>query len=142
MITGNNIFKAAMAILDEFNSEEKSLHFDTVEFQSRAPYIINILIGECYPISSDFNYGQRDAWTAISSLDDEITGIDSTVALVVMPYGLAATLYADENPAIARFCQERYEELLRRFKHERPAEWQNIEDIYEVTGAHNDAGSW
>ena len=47
----------------------------------------------------------------ISDFDTPIN-LDDYIAQTVMPYGLAAHLLIDENPTVASFFQQRYEELL------------------------------
>ncbi len=43
------------------------------------------------------------------SLDDAIS-LDDDIATNVLPYGLVALLFLDENPTLASFCQQKYEE--------------------------------
>lgn len=45
----------------------------------------------------------------ISSINDIVTVSDS-VARCVLPYGLVANLFIEENPTVASFCQQKYEE--------------------------------
>ena len=57
-----------------------------------------------------------------------------------MPYGLAAHLLIDENPTVAAFFQQRYEELLDKLGNV-PAEFEPIEDVYGGIG-HSEGGRW
>lgn len=45
----------------------------------------------------------------ISSINDIVTVSDS-VARSVLPYGLVANLFIEENPQVASYCQQKYEE--------------------------------
>jgi len=47
-----------------------------------------------------------------------------------MPYGLAANLLIDENPAAASYFQQRYEDLLNKKKSRAKADIGSIEDVY------------
>jgi hypothetical protein len=55
-------------------------------------------------------------------------GLDDYLAQTVLPYGLAATLLLDENPNVASFFQQRYEELKTASKI--PNEFAPIENVY------------
>jgi hypothetical protein len=58
-----------------------------------------------------------------------------------MPYGLAAHLLLQEDPAAANFCQQRYDELKSRLHIGLPASSEEIEDVYGGW-PYNDFGSW
>lgn len=45
----------------------------------------------------------------VTSLDDELS-LSDAITTSVLPYGLVATLFLDENPTLASFCQAKYEE--------------------------------
>ena len=68
--------------------------------------------------------------------DREITDFESPIDLDdgicqgVLPYGLAAHLLLDENPDVAAYFNQRYQELLLQMKNGLPAEAQDIEDLY------------
>ena len=47
-----------------------------------------------------------------------------------MPYGLAAHLLIDENPDMASFFNQRYQELLNQFRYSIPVESEDIQDLY------------
>jgi len=128
----SDVFDSAMALMDELDDTGSSDTTDTTEYRNRTPAIINVLIGECYPYSEDFVAGsRRSGWTAVSSVDDYIDGVDDTLCMTVMPYGLAASLLVDENPTAANYFQQRYEGLLNRFAREVPASaWESVEDVY------------
>ena len=91
------------------------------------------LDAECYPFSdlkdpdaadSSWRRVDMDAW------EDNLYKIDNTLALGIMPYGLAANLLVDENPTAAGYFQQRYDELLRGKKSRTPADVGEIENLY------------
>ena len=60
--------------------------------------------------------------------------MDSNYGLAAMPYGLAANLLVDENPAPASFFQQRYEELRAVYLARRKASIEDIEMLYGGVG--------
>lgn len=138
----SDVFDSAMAIMDELDDAGSSENTDTADYRNRTPAIMNILIGECYPYSENYAAGKkRSGWTPVTSDGDYIDGVDDTICLTVMPYGLASGLLVDENPSAASFFQQRYEALLSRFGKELPADWESIGDVYGGIG-HGRFGRW
>lgn len=129
--TMSDVFDTAIALMDEINDSGKTQTADTEEYKRRTPGIMNILLSECYPFSDLKDPEAADSsWRAPEEWDDNLWRIDNTLALGVMPYGLAANLLVDENPAAAGFFQQRYEELLNKKKSRAKADVGSIEDIY------------
>lgn len=131
--TMSDVFDVAIAVMDEINDSGKTQTADTEEYKRRTPGIMNILLAECYPYSdlkdpdaadSSWRRVDMDAW------EDNLYKIDNTLALGIMPYGLAANLLVDENPAAASYFQQRYDELLRGKKSRTPADVGEIENLY------------
>lgn len=134
MATVQEVFDATMSLMDELDDSGNAMTGDTTEYLHRTLPIINMLVGECYPYSDlKDTTKQMSAWRAAEEMDDELNKqckIDNTLALTVMPYGLAANLLVDENPSAASFYQQRYEELLREKASKMQATIGMIEDIY------------
>lgn len=131
--TMSDVFDVAIAVMDEINDSGKTQTADTEEYKRRTPGIMNILLAECYPYSdlkdpdaadSSWRRVDMDAW------EDNLYKIDNTLALGIMPYGLAANLLVDENPAAASYFQQRYDELLRGKKSRTPADVGEVENLY------------
>ena len=131
--TMSDVFDVAIAVMDEINDSGKTQTADTEEYKRRTPGIMNILLAECYPYSdlkdpdaadSSWRRVDMDAW------EDSLYKIDNTLALGVMPYGLAANLLVDENHAAASYFQQRYDELLNRKKSRAKADTGSVEDLY------------
>ena len=137
MASGFDVFKSAMALMDEMDSNDYS------EYCERSVNILNGLIQECYPYSDTYvrptdnkrstpeMMTETDIRNCLSDLD-----LDDYICYTVLPYGLAAHLFIDDNPASAGFFQQRYEELLNRLKSE--GRLSVSEDIYDVYSSQQD----
>lgn len=143
-ITGMDVFQRAVTMMDELDDSGKYRHDDTVEYQNRTVAILNVLQGELYFYSDTFpkwqewEAGRRPILQPITSLYETLD-LDDYCAGTVMPYGLAAHLLLDENPASAGFFQQRYEELLRGLQQGRGklSASEDIEDLYGSNGGLN-----
>lgn len=113
MTDAKRVFELAMGLMDEISETTGSADSaDTGEYRNRALLILNILRGELYPYSENFRERageHRPVCPEISSFDSPI-GLDDHICQSLLPYGLAAHLLIDENPAAAGFFQQRYEE--------------------------------
>lgn len=126
MMTLEEIFTAAMGLMDELDAAGSARNDDTLEYAARAPGIVNMMISE-YRILS----GKAGSFTAVEKMDDPVLLVDDTYAAAVMHYGLAANLLVDENPAAASFFQQRYEELRNIYFSRRTANTDEaVEDMY------------
>lgn len=133
--TAQRVFDIAMGLMDEVNESTGATDTsDTREYKVRTLLILNALRGELYPYSDTFptpENGKRPIVGVIEAFED-IIGLDDYICQTVMPYGLAAQLLADENPNVAGFLQQRYEELRDGLARGLPQEAGEIEDIYGV----------
>lgn len=132
MTTAKDVFDIAIGLMsaDTNGNTETS---DTMEYKNRALFILNALVGELYPYSDTYQHtvdGKRPVVAPITSFDTGI-GLDDYLARTVLPNGLAAHLLLDENPAVASFFQQRYEELLRKHGSV-PRGFEPVEDVYNV----------
>lgn len=129
--TMSDVFDAAIAVMDEINDSGQTQTADTEEYKRRTPGIMKILLGECYPYSDLKDPDAADSsWRIPDEWDDELWRIDNTLSLSIMPYGLAANLLVDENPAAASFFQQRYEDLLNKKKSRAKADVGSVENVY------------
>lgn len=145
MATVQEVFDATMALMDELDDTGNATSTDTTEYLNRTLPIVNLMIGECYPYSDLYDSSAvLSAWKAVEDMEDNLlkrSKIDNTIALTIMPYGLAANLLVDENPSAAAFYQQRYEELLRLKAGKMQASVGDITDLYGVLG-YNDGAIW
>ena len=121
MTTGKDIFSAAMSIMDELSAAGEAVHSDTMEYEQRAPAILNVMLTEIKVLRGD-----ASDWLPVP--------VETNYALGAMPYGLAANLLVDENPTAASFYQQRYEELRTLFVSRLPASVEDIEMLYGGVG--------
>ena len=139
MTTAQDIFDAAIAMMDEMNDEGKTDHGDTIEYKNRTLPILNVLRGELY-IYSD-SYEMAGDGRPIAAKIEDFTRpleLDDYICQSVMPYGLAAHLLMDENPTSANFFQQRYDELKEGLKKGYPAMGsEDIADVYGCRGGIN-----
>lgn len=131
-IKANEIYTSALAIMDERDADNS--------YKERCVPLINALMSQCYQYTEDYKSGSRSGWVPIADLDDAIMGFDQTVVLGVMPYGLAAALYIDEDPARANSWQQQYEEGLLNARRV-PHEIGQITDVYGCFRGKN-YGAW
>ena len=126
MRIAREIFTASMGLMDELDREGKAENRDTGEYAARTPGIVNMMTAEFRILD-----GEHGGFTGVETMDDPVLRIPDAYALGVMEYGLAANLLADENPALAGFFQQRYEELRNIFFSRRRAGGdEKIEDLY------------
>ena len=135
-----------MALIDELNEAGEGDHTDTKEYKDKTLYILNILRNELYPYSDTYkqrNDNKRPVLYLIENFDEEIL-LDDYICQTVLPYGLAAHLLLDENPTVAAYCQQRYEELKAGLMKGIPTMSQDIVDVYAGDGGgYYDAnGNW
>ena len=132
MATAQDIFDEAMALMDEVNDAGQTDTADTAEYKNRTLFILNVLRGELYPYSDTYvsnTKGFRPIAALIEDFDTEID-LDDYICESVMPYGLAAHLFLDENPSAAQFFQQRYEELLSKLARGLPTTSEEIVDVH------------
>lgn len=111
MTDGQWVFEHAIALMD--SGDEATGAMDTGStraYKHRAPAILNLLGEECRGYCLD-----GAEWTPQEGLDTTLPLADE-LCRGVLPYGLAAHLLMEEDPAAANFFQQRYEELLERWR--------------------------
>lgn len=137
------IFDQAIKLMDEQSEAGQSRWADTQEYENRAVAILNALIGECYPVSDTFRVdspGQRPVFQTVNNLNS-VVYLDDALAKTVLPYGLAAELVKNDDPAMGNYFLQRYQELLGRLGRVLPANWSTIEDVYAL-GAQPSYARW
>lgn len=111
MTDGQWVFEHAIALMD--SGDEVTGEMDvgsTRAYKHRALSILNLLGQECRGYSV-----QAGEWTPLAAFDTPLP-LEDGLCQGVLPYGLAAHLLLEEDPAAANFFQQRYEELLERWR--------------------------
>lgn len=131
--TAQWVFDKAMHLMDEVNENTGATDTaDTKEYKNRTVAILNILRIECCSASDTYQVatpGKRPVPKEIAAIEEEID-LDDGICQGVLPYGLAAHLLLDENPDVAAFFNQRYNELLVLARNSIPAAAEDITDIY------------
>lgn len=137
MTTAQWVFEKAMNLMDEVNESSGSAdNADTKEYKNRTLPILNILRNECFPASDTYVVtvaGKRPVCPEIPDFNTDIY-LDDVICQGVLPYGLAAHLLLEENPEMASYFQQRYEEALKSARSGIPAASADIEDLYGGIG--------
>lgn len=125
------VFDKAMYLIDAQNESTGSTdNSDTTEYKVRTLGILNNLIDDVYPASDTFAIGEdgkRPALDDLTSFSDEIR-MDPYIVRSVLPCGLAAKLLSEENPTLADFFWQLYEQRLAKARAGVPASFESIED--------------
>lgn len=133
MTTAQWVFEMAMHLMDEANtSTGETDTADTKEYKNRTLPILNILRIECFPASDTYTVskpGKRPICREITDFTTPI-GLDDGLCQGVLPYGLAAHLLLDENPDVAAYFNQRYQELLFQYRNGIPSASEAIDPLY------------
>lgn len=131
------VFDKAIYLIDaQSESTGATKTSDTKEYEVRTIGILNNLIDVVYPASDTFEIGEdgkRPALDDIESFDDELD-LDARILRDVLPNGLAAKLLSEENPTLANYFQQLFEQELELSKRSRPARFESIDDAFPYGG--------
>ena len=126
-----SVFDKAMYLIDAQNESTGSTdNGDTTEYKVRTIGILNNLIDDVYPASDTFVIGEdgkRPALDDLADFSDEIR-MDPYIVRSVLPCGLAAKLLSEENPTLADFFWQLYEQRLAKARAGVPASFESIEE--------------
>lgn len=121
-VTARQVYDAALVLMDEVN-EAGNIGTDQPDYyESKALQILTTLQAELLPLAIEPE--------PILQLTQELL-VSDRVALLVLPYGLAAHLLLADDMNLSAFLNARYDELKRKV----PAGGiQPIKDVYNVLG--------
>lgn len=133
--TVQNVFDIAVRLMDAQNESTGSTDtVDTKEYRLRTPSLLNSILDRAYPASDTYaggSDGKRPVCPKVADMTDEI-GLDERLCTGVLPYGLAALLLTEENPALSNFFWQTFLEQLEEAKRGLPSGIDSIEDCYGV----------
>ncbi len=131
MVTAQDVFNLTMKLIGEVESTGAINPTNTDEYAAQTPAILTI--GQMEIAEKE---GIAPLPGEISSLSDTLVISDKS-ALTILPYNLATHLLLEENPAIANFYSQKYEELKRDI----PASETLITDVYPIDWS-GDYSTW
>ena len=132
-MTGEQVFKIAMANIDEMLTSGELDAESTAEYRAKAPYILTMLQNEIVGIEN--RYKREDEWiypVPIENLNQTFQ-IDDIKASNLLTNGLAAQLMLREDKTLANYFEQRYEELKGMFLKPSPRKPEKREDVYDAT---------
>lgn len=131
--TVQNVYDIAIRLMDAQNESTGSTDTaDSKEYRLRTPSLLNSILDRAYPASDTYpeaGGGKRPVCGKVTEMTDEI-GLDERLCTGVLPYGLAALLLTEENPALANFFWQTFLEQLEEAKRGLPGGIDSIEDCY------------
>jgi hypothetical protein len=133
MTTVKWVFDRAVELMNEMDDRTgETMTVDTKEYEVRTLGLINTLRNELYPYSDTYELRTDGKRTVCPVLErfDQILDLDDVVAQTILPYGLAAHLLLDDNPTMAAFFNDRYQELIYTVGSKRPSVWEDIPTMY------------
>ena len=119
-MTFQNTFDLAMDLCDERSAAGTINTTSTAVYLAKAPGFLTLL-------NSEVARGMGIPSKQVTDLT-ETSQCGDYVTLAVLPFGLAAMLLADENPQVASYYQQKFEEAKRRI----PTTFKPVIDVYNL----------
>lgn len=139
------VFDKAMYLIDAQNESTGSTNTsDTQEYKIRTIGILNTMLDTVYSASDTYHVGAdgtRPVLDDIVSFEDELD-LDARILRNVLPNGLAAKLISEENPTLANYFEQTFNEQLALARATRPAEFEDIVVDPENLLEHGEFGRW
>jgi len=132
-MTGEDIFKLTMAMIDEMLSSGELDAESTSEYRAKTPHILTMLQNEIVGIEN--RYRKEDEWIYPVPIEDlsQTFQIDDIKSSNLLTNGLAAHLMLHEDKTLANFFEQRYEEMKGMFLKPSPRKPETREDVYDAT---------
>lgn len=111
----SDIFKIAMALIDEITATGEMSEDSVAEYRAKAPFILTTLQNEIIGIENRYRNKKDHIYpVAIEDLDQTVQ-VDAIKANTLLATGLAANLMLSEDKTLANFLEQRYEEMKSMF---------------------------
>ena len=132
-MTGEEVFKIAMAMIDEMLPNRELDGQATAEYRAKAPSILTMLQNELIGIENRFrDESERQDPIPVEDLAQEFQ-VNTIMASTLLTNGLAAHLMLTEDKNLANFFESRYEEMKGMFLKSLPRRPEKREDMYDAT---------
>lgn len=128
-----DIFKMAMALIDEMNTSGELDATTTAEYRAKAPSILSILQAEIIGIENRYRDRTEQIQPVVIEDLEQPLQIDVIKSATLLSYGLAANLMVVEDKALANFFEQRYEEMKGMFLKPIPKSPVKRGDVYDST---------
>ncbi|MCT4545099.1 MAG: hypothetical protein N4A63_16335 [Vallitalea sp.] len=128
---GKQIFEMAIDLINERSETGVIIDSDVKEYKNKTPTLLTIGQYELSRIADIYNTISYDAEISfnVNKLEDQLS-IDDTAAVALLTPYLASQLIMDSDTDIAGFYNDKYEELKREFRQNKPAKEEPIKDMY------------
>lgn len=136
MTKAGDVFSLSLALM---NIREGS--GDETGYRERALGLMNLLQAELYDVSEGTEAGCGHAVPPLLRSFDSTVQLDDLLARTVMPYGLAAMLFNDEEPTLAEGFLSKFRELKSAARGSIPPELSEVTDFYGIS-EYSEMGAW
>ena len=126
-MTGKSILNIALDLMN-IRGSNGVLPASCADMEARAINIINICLAECTPLNCRLCNREKHI-PVITSLNDTVD-YDEGLLLSVIPYGVAANLSADEDPALSAKLEEKYRYAYRSAQRYSRARLHSITEVH------------
>lgn len=127
-MTGKKLLEFALDLLN-LRKSNGELPENCADMETRAVNIINICLAECAPLNNLLEKRTDDAFLDITGLS-EIVPCNEYLAVSVLPFGVAAYLCGDEDPALSQLLENRYRIAYRNMQKTGKATIRPITEVY------------
>lgn len=127
-MTGQKLLEIALDLLN-LRKSDGTLPENCADMEMRAVNIINICLGECAPLNNALENRTEDTFLDITGLN-EIIPCNEILAVSVLPFGVAAYLCGDEDPAVSQLLENRYRIAYKNMQRSGKAKIHPITEVY------------
>ena len=129
----SDIFKIAMALIDEITGTGEMSEDSVAEYRAKAPYILTMLQNEIIGIENRYRNKKEYIYPVPIEDLDQTVQIDTIKANTLLSTGLAANLMLSEDKTLANFLEQRYEEMKSMFLKPNAVSPEEKIDVYDST---------
>ena len=127
-MTGEKLFEIALDLLD-LRKTNGELPDNCMDMRTKALNIINICLAECAPLNNLLQNRTDNEFLDITGLNENVP-CDERLAVSVLPFGVAAYLCCDEDPALSQLMENRYRTAYRNMQRASKAKIHPVTEVY------------